>query len=424
VYIRSVRGLRVVARRVSALALASGLAACQLLLPTVEGEPVTAPDAGALDTGGKLDAALSDSTIPDARTPDSTVSDSATSDSTVTDGGPPNDATAGPDADACAHVTVPPPPTQDSPGTQSITFVAALRTVTGIEPGQSVGPGIGFDLDGVCTCPAPPSCRSPVMPANPNCDMTGGRDLQGDPLIEVFEESFASSGGDITNRIEQGRLTLLAVVSDYNGGPDDTQVTVSVYDSSGLHDPDGGAVVPPAWNGNDEWNVDPTSSVVSSLTDAGWQYTPVYFTTTAYVTGNTLVASLDAIPFQLDFATILFRSFVASATIAVDANGRYGLAGTFGARIDTNDIFTLLGRLQDGDAGFLCGTDPAFLQLRGIVCQASDIMSSPSEDNTNAVCDSVSLGVGFTASPAALGGPVPGQMSPYGCDGAVYTCTP
>ena len=406
------------------------LPACGLVFPTRVSEQGTetedAPGSDAAlhpDAASPQDATLAhDATLPPeagaadaadaADATDATLHDSSTGDAAV-------------DA-PCNHVVPPPPPAQGSPGPDTVSFVSAFRLLTGIEPGDAGGT-LGFDLDGVCTCPGPPSCISAVTPPSMNCDEPGGRDLQGEPLFVVFDQAFAVTElGDFSQRIAEGRLNLLLAVSDYNGGPDDTQVTVAAYGSNGLRDPDGGAYVPPRWNGADEWNVDPASWFASTLTDAGWHYTPSFFTTSAYVTQNTLVARFDdGITFDFGFTSTLVRDAVLTATIAADPAGGYDLSGNFGGRIATADIFDLMGRLTVGaDAGRLCGANPLFQGLSATVCQSADIMSSAAVDNTNAVCDALSIAVGFSAFPAELGAPYDLPETPFGCDGSVYQCSP
>jgi hypothetical protein len=96
----------------------------------------------------------------------------------ATDAAPEAEGTGDDAVAACDSAAPPPPPAQSSPGNESVSFVAAMRTLTGIEPGDA-GLVLGFDLDGVCTCPGPPSCRSLASPPAQNCDEPGGRDLQG-----------------------------------------------------------------------------------------------------------------------------------------------------------------------------------------------------------------------------------------------------
>ena len=389
----------------AAFAALLSVAACQLAFPTL------------LDQGG--DAGPADATV-DSVLP----AGDAAPDASASDAGRDADADIGAvsDAETCNHALPPPPPVQGAPG--AIAFVSAMRTLTGIVPGDA-GTVLGFDLDGVCTCPGPPSCSSPGSPPQPNCDGPGGRDLEGDGLLELFDEAFASSSlGDLAARIAEGRLTILFYVSGYNGGPDDAQVTFAVYSSNGIRTGDAGTIALPKWDGTDSWSVDPGSVVASNPFDGGFAYTPAFFTTTAYVTQNTLVAHVPELVVQLGFGSITFRAGVFTATIQPDGDGGYGLQGILGARLTTRDIFTLMGQLRDGAGQYLCGTNPTYLSLHTTVCQTADIMASASQDSTDASCNAVSVGAGFAAVAAQLGAEFAVAPVASGCDGAVDDCTP
>jgi hypothetical protein len=386
----------------AALAALVCVAACQLVFPTL------------LDEGGDaapVDAAADTTSV----TPDTTV---------PADAGHEAAPLADADAAGCNPALPPPPPPQGAPGSGSISFVSALRTLSGITPGDA-GVLLGFDLDGVCTCPGPPSCRSPESPPQPNCDGPGGRDLQGNGLLELFDQAYASSNlGDILARINEGRITLLFYVGGYNGGPDDSQVTVAVYASNGLRVGDAGTIVVPKWDGTDPWSVDPGSFVASGTIDGGWVYTPAFVTTTAYVTQGTLVAELPEFVFQAGVGSITYRGAVVSAVIQPDGDGGYGLQGLLGARLTTHDIFTLMGQLKDANGQYLCGSNPTYQTLHTTVCQTADIMGSASADNMDASCNAVSVGAGFGTTAARLGMPFAVAAMASGCDGAVDDCTP
>jgi hypothetical protein len=337
------------------------------------------------------------------------------------------------DADNCNHATPAAPPAQSSPGNGAVTFVAALRTITGIEPGDA-GVVLGFDLDGVCTCPGPPSCRSQATPPAQNCDQPGGRDLQGDGLLSIFDQAYSAMSpyGNITQHVAEGRIGILFYIGDYNGQPDDTQVTVAIYASDGLPvvgdagTSDAGVPAVPLWDGTDRWLIDSDSFITSAPLDGGgFQYAPTYVTGTAYVSQSTFVANLPALVLRLPFGEVPFQSVVATAKIVPDANGGYDLTqGQLVARMSTATIFHVLAQAVDSTGQFLCGTNPMYQELRTAVCQGADIMDTPSADNTDAGCNAISITVGFTASAAQMGAPSTLGPAVAGCDGAIDDCVP
>jgi hypothetical protein len=338
------------------------------------------------------------------------------------------------DADPCNHALPASPPAQSSPGTGPVTFVAALRTITGIEPGDA-GVILGFDLDGVCTCPGPPSCRSQATPPAQNCDQPGGRDLQGNGLLSIFDQAYSAMSpyGNITQHVAEGRIGIVFYIGDYNGAADDTQVTVAIYSSDGLPlvtgdsgTGDSGTPAVPRWDGTDPWLIDSDSFITSAPLDGGgFQYAPTYVTATAYVSQFTFVANLPALVLRLPFGEVPLQSVVATARIAPDGKGGYDLQqGQLVARMSTATIFHVLAQAVDSTGQFLCGTNPSYLELRTAVCQGADIMGTPAADNTDAGCNAISITVGFTASAARMGAPSTLGPAEAGCDGAIDDCVP
>jgi hypothetical protein len=339
------------------------------------------------------------------------------------------DTATGVDADGCNHAVPAAPPAQSSPGGAAVTFVAALRTITGIEPGDA-GVVLGFDLDGVCTCPGPPSCRSQAIPPAQNCDQPGGRDLQGNGLLSIFDQAYSAMSpyGNITQHVALGRIGILFYIGDYNGEADDTQVTVAIYSSDGLPLVDGGTGdsgtnAVPRWDGTDRWLVDSDSFITSAPLDGGFQYAPTYVTATAYVSQSTFVANLPGLVLRLPFGEVPLQSVIATARIVPDGDGGYDLQqGQLVARMSTATIFHVLAQAVDSTGQFLCGTNPSYVELRTAVCQGADIMATPAADNTDAGCNAISITVGFTASAAQMGAPSTLGPAEAGCDGAIDDC--
>jgi hypothetical protein len=393
----------------------SSLLACDLLFPT---RLEATPDASALDARPTGDASV------DGPTPDAASDARRPSDATLDSGRPETSA----EASVCVHA-LPPPPPSTTTGQGVLSFVVALRTLTGFTAlDASALPALGFDLDGVCTCepasdPGPGSCVPPTTPAPVDCDQPGGRDLQGDQLLEAFDEAFANTlEGDLLARIAEGRFTVLFDVQGYNGLPDDGQVSVAAYAASGLDTGDAGGA--PKWDGTDQWWVDPRSVAAPVPVDGGYQYVPVFVTETAYVTQGVLVAQLGMMDFELGFGIVPLRDVVLAATIAPDGRGGYNLSGQFGARFKTSDAFALIGRVKNLDGGApLCGSNPEFLAIRNTVCQTADIMSSAALDNMGMTCDSFSIGAGFEAVGARFGPELAPAEYEAGCDGAIDDCT-
>ncbi len=52
---------------------------------------------------------------------------------------------------------------------------------------------------------------------------------------------------------------------------------------------------------------------------------------------------------------------------------------------------------------YLCGDSGGYVAAKDLICSGQDIVNDVKQDNTGAPCDSVSIAIGFTATPAILG---------------------
>jgi len=315
-------------------------------------------------------------------------------------------ADVGPDAlDPCQQPDVPPaPPPSTSSSGDSVVITAALsKIMLGSSDG---GPYYGFNLDKRCTCPQAESCVH--SGAQQTCDDPNGIDNY---ARRIFEETNLTTEGNLNNAVQTGLSGALIKVSDYNGKADDAVVTVTVYGSLGYEN----YPTPPQWNGTDRWTLDPGS--------AGGQF----FTNNAYVVGGKLVASLN-FPIIVGSAytnpvTIELVSGRIVADLQMNGNSLVKMAGMLGGRWDPARFLPSLQHIADPnlDGGWLCGSDVTYLFVKGFICSAIDINADPQFDNQqNAPCNAVSMGLGFEASPAVLGNAGPVVDAGYPC-GTTWT---
>jgi hypothetical protein len=341
---------------------------------------------------------------------------------------------AGSNAATCAETHAVPPsrPTVaddggDGPDIRPV--VAALRTIDiGVSDVDAAVPPFGFDLDNDCTCPGPGSCATEPEPPGTFCDDEGGRDNMDIQLFRGLPGAASTGTAQINQGLTAGQYGLLFVITNYNGTPNDSQVTVDFYVSNGLNrSPDGG-IPTPLFNGNDQWTIDP-----NSLT--GGQ--PAFSADLAYVSNNVLVAKLAQLP-------VVFgdRSFLGGATMQLNdavvvgqlqlvsvADGDGGAlrlalsSGTIAGRWPTSKMLGTLATIPAG-GGFLCGTDPTnrvnYQILKAGICGSADITQLQVNDNQTplAPCDAISVGMQFTAAPAQLGDMLAVPAAPAGCGDA------
>jgi hypothetical protein len=323
------------------------------------------------------------------------------------------------DVDPCDHAEPPARPTKDDPGDGGAAdFIVAVRTID-FSISNDAG-AYGYDLDHTCTCPAPESCV-PAKNTLQHCDDSQGRDNAGGALIQQFSQlTTALNTAKINDNLGKGSNTVMFHVSNWNGAPNDTSVSLSVFVSNGTVPlDDAGANPIPLHDGNDQWGIDP-----SSLVGAPPPYVPVNVDDSAYVTGNVLVAHVS-FPFGLgpQFGATFLRldgAFLVAPLVSTTTGWTF--AGVVTGRWDTRNILTGMQGLHDpfNSGQFLCGSDPTYQAFKSAICQASDISNIAGNDNTNAPCNALSLAVGFTTEPAKLGGVLDGGTRQYPC-GQTYS---
>jgi hypothetical protein len=324
-------------------------------------------------------------------------------------------------AATCGHLQVPSRPTQED-GTLDLDFVLAASRLrvfpTGAVGFVHPGPPIGFDLDGVCTCPGPESC-TPIG-GQRHCDGDGGTDDSTGNIFATFGTlAPATFSDDAFNALAaKGIANLLLRVRSYNGGLDDKQVTAIVYVSAGLDGIQDGGLPPhlPLDDGTDVWTIDPSSLLGGATVDGGPSCegndnvcVPLYADTEAYVSNGVLVAHVD---FPLtagagtDTIVIKVSGGVIAAPLIKGDGGRYYVEeGQLGGRWHTADMLSALSNVKDpfDVNGNLCGDASTYLNAKQIVCKASDVTAIPAADNTGQPCDALSLAMSFSDVPAHLG---------------------
>jgi hypothetical protein len=334
----------------------------------------------------------------------------------------------------CAHAFPPPRPTTDD-GTENLAFVLATRTTDyGVHLDAGLVP-FGFDLDGLCTCPDPPPC-APFKPTDMQCDLPHGID---NSMAALFQQLTDVSHGNFNltaygDALAQGVWGLVLQISDYNGGANDTAVTVAVFPSNGTvaRDWDSGTwevtpdagVVAPMWDGHDVWSVDANSKDGQ---------TAQYFDTSAYVANHTLVAHVDyplrsaSVGMYASAITTTLVAQVIAGTLVRDGNGSFHIEdGITAGRWPVRDLSNALAEFPDQliQGAYTCPGGFTYSQVKSLVCQAADVPANPAQTDPRYVCDALSVGSAFTAYPAILGPlkPRPPTNSPCVDAAPVETC--
>ena len=334
--------------------------------------------------------------------------------------------------DGCNHKVLPPrPAADDDASTDNVEVYMALQL---LDFGTSDGGGaplrvVGYDLDGLCTCPAIDSC-SPYAEAGTQCDLEGGVDDSTGLLLQEF--SGPTNFWDQTylnNNIAAGNFGAMVHIQGWNGKGNDKQIEVSLFTSNGTPLTDAGIPSVPQFKGNDVWTIDP-GAVLGGVIDPDAGPTPVSaYDLNAYVANYTVVANISDMPLAIGSAdgqglvTIeLTGAHVVAHLTPFGTSGQFQATGTVAGRWQTRKLLTALQVLNDpfqADAS-LCGNDAVYQLLKPRICAHQDITTSPSNDNTGAPCDALSLAFNFTAVPARYG-PVFAKPDAGGGCGPTYS---
>jgi len=314
-------------------------------------------------------------------------------------------------APICEHATFPGPPTETDAGGEE-SFVVAMSE---IDFGETYDPdsgtavperNIGYDLDNKCSGRQGEgeSCAKPPWANGNSEDYPAGRDNALGRLITEISSRFVSTFGSAayTQQINEGKVSILYKVDNWNGQPNDDQVTTALMMPAPLNALGGRDV--PLWDGTDTWPV-------ASDSVNGTPLNPKFADDTAYVRDGTLVAKLTTAQFRISVGL--------AATVVVELNIRFSGAfltaklvkgphgwemheGQIAARWPVQELLAQLSQFPDvNDASLktpLCINNSSYPNFKNAICKFVDIsfLNSPE-------CDALSVGIGFTALPAKLG---------------------
>jgi hypothetical protein len=313
----------------------------------------------------------------------------------------------------CVLDVPPPAPTEVDPtGNQGTPLFFAVRSAFSAVDGGAVG----YDLDGKCTANgAHTPCKGSPNDGDRGIDnaffsnFIAGLAIPNDspdPALTTTNEG-----------ITAGTSGIFLAVYGYNGKDDDAKVSFAIVSSPGLVgvgcSDAGDAGTPgfpeagPRWDGCDVWSIGDTTILANVITEVQ----------PGYVAGGTLVVPYKDKDLVLRFAgtELRLRNAVVAAKL-VKQLGRYELVnGIVAGRSGSTDLFQTAAGMTvnfNGSERRMCETPQAVDLLRAQLCPARDLRLAG--EDPAAACDALSMAVGFTASPAAVG--VPGPVEPpYAC---------
>jgi hypothetical protein len=314
----------------------------------------------------------------------------------------------------------------DGPDAEEMLF--GLRDVVLDQEADALWASLGYNLDGYCTG-APDfafACTLPEGRGRPSEDGADGIDnVFGKDLFPLVDE--VVPGLEDSSRALQvaGRGLVVMRVTEWNGLADDPQVHIAITQSvdtvaaaaadpvpdvdfvdSEARLPGGELAPPPAWDGNDYTWVRSDTFLAGSFDD------PLVFDANAYIADDVFVARLP------DRVEILFQGIDVGVTVRVTGGIATGRISADRMRIEDVVVagrWSVLDLLRTAESVGVCvgSTEYNFLRsrLEAIVDVSSDPMPGP-----GALCDAISLGVGFTGVRVRFGGVTEGPMLSNSCE--------
>lgn len=336
--------------------------------------------------------------------------------------------------DPCHHLLPPDPPkTADQAPDLPPFYVAAT--------GLSLTDDRGYDLDLSCTCDKRPGTNQdggvacvPLSGSLPGteCDPDGGVDNRSAGLFR----SLTAFGNDLDKSFrddaESGKRTILILIKNWNGQPNDFDVTVGIFVSNGANPIENGKPTPPPPidGGTSDW------SRPSTVTKQGGTFQPTALPS-GYVSNGTLVVkNAGTVGIFLGNNGLTFNEALVVGDLERDPeSGITQFKGVVGGRIRASELLAAAGQLK------VAGTTPAcsyaegpitFGFIKNQICLATDIAEGSRSDFKGLACDSISSTISLTAFTATVSGDtavdIPPETEPNPCapdqvsDPTIYQC--
>jgi hypothetical protein len=351
----------------------------------------------------------------------------AVPDSSVADAGGP--------VDPCKHAAPPARPDAQDDGQDAGPLYFALKTLS--VPQSDAG--VGYDLDGLCTCD-----KRPGVDAASSCVFSGPDVCDGPEGIDNALSDVTGSSNPSTRQFgyeegaENGYRAVLFRLSGYNGTSDDPKVTLAVLDVQGVEEPspcNGGEPgdaadknalggYKPAWLGCDSWRIPKSSLAFVGTNDEQ----PKYIASDAWVTGGRLVARFkDGILVSTSGANVsppiaLNQTILSARVVRNSKTGDRLEDGFLSARVDAENLLSVIGNsaLNGTTDQRVCDKPDFDFVVRPALCSRRDLVSPGRRGDK---CDSLSAALVFSGvrvRPGALFADEADAGSR--CDAAAFVC--
>ena len=328
----------------------------------------------------------------------------------------------------CQRVAPPNKPNVTGSG-GTLDLVLAMRSIWFKGDADAGHEPVGYDIDRTCSCQGEgDSCQVPSWATGDHCDGPEGRDNAFGKLIDDMA-AFSGVGEfgvkEWNERLSNGEWGVLIRVRNYNGEADDDEVELAWYMAEKLWAAtvlDGGAKAPPKWDGSDAWPVRDMNVIGGDIDK------PASADSKAYVSGGVLVGMLPSGLFQAapSMQFILTDPYL-TGRLVKGASGWELQEGQVAAVWQMTDVFeqfnyfTVLSQPMCKGGG-----NPFYDGVKQMICRHVDIFHD--RGTPTSPCDSLSVGMAFSAQQAKFGPLMPTEVPEKLCDDAhdpaTDTCGP
>ena len=254
----------------------------------------------------------------------------------------------------------------------------------------------GYDLDNVAsTATSTDLCkpRNNTSPKSLYPDGNKGIDNSfGKNILSIITALASDASTKVNQGITEGKFTIMLSMDKLGAGKNYNGVVTKLYGGSEL----GSA---PKFDGTDMWPVVPELLAVDSdITTAKVQFPGAYIVNNTWVSGGKGEVALN-----LSVSGVTLELTISSAILSMELSADHKSAtnGTIAGVLPTEVLTSELRKVAGSIDASLCkggAVDSLIAQIE----QASDIMKDGSQDK-DAVCDGISIGLGFDGGIVQLG---------------------
>ena len=280
------------------------------------------------------------------------------------------------------------------------------------KPSTSAWEDFGYDLDNkISTATSKDLCKpaAGAKGADVYPDGTDGIDNSfGANIMTLITTLAPDASTQINDSIEGGAFTILLKMEDMGTGDSYNPLLTKLYGGAKLVDANGMEVAP-KWDGSDQWPVFSELLNGGNIDDPKVQFPKSYVVKDEQTGARTWVSGTSGeIALNLSIQGFSLALTIGQAVISaeVPSDNKSATNGTIAGIINTEQLISELAKVAGSFSPDLCPPSATFESLAQQIRQASDILTSGSQDPSKE-CDGISIGLGFEMSAVELGAVAP-----------------